>query len=207
VTSVRRAVLFWVSAAIIAVPARCQEAKSDEGTLTVDITDTFGSRVPPGMLSVRSAGGEIVSSAEVQSQAVVRLAYGRYTIEFRSNWYQPARRDVVINSAESFAELGAVFVAPEENYAPGSISVKVDPANSCSAKGGASLRAKLVGVYTQYTEERHISPRGFALFEPVDRGTYLVIVVEGSKVRAARPVVAKGQVTVATVSIPPCESE
>jgi hypothetical protein len=206
-TSVRSAVLFWVSAAIITAPVRCQEAKADEGTLTVDITDTFGSRVPSGMLSVRSTGGEVVYTAEVQSQAVVHLAYGRYTIEFRSNWYQPARRDVVINSAESFAELGAVFVAQEENYTPGSISIKVDPAKSCSAKGGASLWAKLVGVYTRYAEERHISPRGHALFEPVDRGKYLVIVIDGSRVRAALPVVTKGQVTVANVSLPPCESE
>ena len=198
-------VLCWVSAALIAVPILCQRGKAEEGTLTVSIMDSFGSKVGRGMLSIESSGGAVVYSREVQSQAVVRLPYGRYRIEFTANWYQPARRDIVIDSAESFAALAAVFVAQEENYTPGSISIKVDPAKSCTAEG--YLWAKLVGIYTQEAVERHISSRGYALFEPVDRGSYLAIIVDGSKVRATLPIVTKGQITVSTLSLPPCQSD
>jgi hypothetical protein len=182
-----------------------QETKTGEAALTVNLIDTFGSKVSRGTLSIKSSEGGVVYSAEAQDQVVVHLPYGRYTMEFRANWYQTARREVLIDSPESFTVLAAIFVAPEENYTPGSISIKVDPAKTCGAEG--SLWAKLVGVYTRDVLERHISPGGYALFEPVDRGVYVAIIVDGSKVRGTLPITTKGRITTATLNLSPCQSQ
>jgi hypothetical protein len=203
-TTTRSAGLLLVYTAIAAATILGQETKTERGTLTIKLTDTFGSKVSRGILSIKSSGGGVAYSAEAQGQVAVQLPYGRYTVEFGTNWYQPSRRDVVIDSPDSFAELAAIFVVPEENYAPGSISIKIDPAKSCSAEG--SLWAKLIGVYTQDIMERHVSSGGYALFEPVDRGAYIVIVVDGSNVRATSPIMTKGQITTASIALAACES-
>lgn len=194
-------VLFIVGSSAI---ASGQDAAKDQSTLTINLTDSRGLKLPQGALSIRSSNGRTVYAAEAKDQAVVRLPYGRYSITFEANWYRPAHRDVVIDKPECFVELAAIFV-PEEGNTPSSISIQVDPATSCTS--GGSLWAKLVSVYSPDTMERRIGVAGFALFEPVEAGVYAVIVVDGSKVRNVSPVVTVSQVTKTTLKLSPCESE
>jgi hypothetical protein len=119
-----------------------QETKADQGTLTSNLTDTFGSKVSRGILSIKSSDGGLVYSREAQDQAVVHLPYGRYTIAFQTNWDKSSRRDVVIDSPDSFADLAVISLLPEENYTASSISIKIEPVKSCAADG--HLWAKLI---------------------------------------------------------------
>jgi hypothetical protein len=202
VTTIRSGVLFaLIILRATTATAFAQNALNLQGTLTINLTDTRGLKLPRGKLSIKSNEGSIVYAAEVGGQAVIRLPYGRYTITFEADWFRPARRDVVVDGPECFVELAATFV-PEGGSAPGSISIKVDPATSCASEG--SLWAKLIGVYSQEVAERHVGSAGFALFEPVESGTYVVIVVDGQKIRAAFPVAMTIPNTVATIVLSPC---
>lgn len=182
------------------------QSDSNQGTLTIDLSSSRGLKLPRGRVSIRSSQGSSVFTAAAEGQVVVHLPYGRYTVEFDTNWFEPARRDVVIDKPDSFMELAARFV-PEGGRAPGSISVRIEPATSCSAEG--FLWAKLVGVHTQDAMERRITlggSAGYALFEPVDDGTYILMVVDGARVRAMSSIITDHQLTTATLSLSPCES-
>jgi hypothetical protein len=111
----------------------------------------------------------------------------------------------VIDKPESFIELASAFV-PEGGNPPASISIKVDPATSCTADG--SLWAKLVGVYSlDEMERRIVVPGGYALFEPVAAGSYVLIVVDGLRVRAALPIETTRPLVTATVKLSTCDSK
>jgi hypothetical protein len=203
VTSIRSASLFVLIVMSAAVSV-CGQSENQQGVLTINLTDTRGLQVSRGSLSIKSSQGKVVYATAAEGQAIVHLPYGRYSVEFKNEWSPPARRDVVIDKPECFLELASTFV-PEGGNKPGSISIKVDPATSCTADG--SLWTKLVGVYSQDVLERRIGPGGYALFEPVEGGSYVVIVVDGSKVRAALPVATTRQITTATIALSGCESK
>jgi hypothetical protein len=182
-----------------------QTAEPEKGTLTVNLTDTRGLKVSPGNLSIKSTQGKVVYSATADGQVIVHLAYGRYSVEFENAWSPRVSRDVVIDKPDSFVELASTFV-PEGGNLPASISIKVDPATSCTADG--SLWAKLVGVYSRDEMERRIVvPGGYALFEPVAGGSYVLIVVDGPKVRATLPIETTRQLASATIRLSGCDSK
>lgn len=173
-----------------------------QGTLTVNLTDTRGLKMPPGTLSIKSSEGKVVFAAAAEGQAIAHLPYDRYTVEFESAWSSMVRREVVIDKPDCFLELASTFV-PEGGNMPGSISIKIDQTRSCTADG--FLWAKLVAVYSQDAMERRISPGGYALFEPVEAGSYVVIVVDGAKIRATLPLVTTREITTATLTLSACE--
>jgi hypothetical protein len=180
------------------------QAEHEQGALTINLTDRSGLKVSRGSLSIKSSEGRIVYTAAAEGQVVVHLPHGRYTVEFENEWSPVVRRDVVIDKQDCFVELASTFV-PEGGNQAGSISIKVDPSTSCTVNG--SLWAKLVGVYSQDAMERRISPVGYALFEPVEGGSYVVIVIDGSKVRATVPIITTRPITTATLTLSPCESK
>ena len=85
-----------------------------------------------------------------------------------------------------------------------SVSIRVASAKSCVDSG--MLWAKLSGVFSDYAAERQISPAGFVLFEPVEPGTYLVMIVDGQHVRAVQPLKTMGKISVINIALPPCDS-
>jgi hypothetical protein len=177
----------------------------EQGALTINFTSTNGLKMPRGRLSIKSNQGKVVYEAPAEGQAIVHLPYGRYSVAFEADWFEPVRRVVVVDKPDNFVQLGAVFDAPETGPLHVSISVKVEPATSCTADG--SLWAKLVGVYSQEEMERRVVvPGGYALFEPVVSGSYVLIVVDGAKVRATLPIETTRLLTTATVSLSACQA-
>jgi hypothetical protein len=191
-----------VLSATVSAPA--QTTGPEEGTLRINLTDTSGLKVSSGSLSIKSGEGKVVYSATADGP-VVQLPYGRYSVEFENPWSPRVSRDVVIDKPESFIELASTFV-PEGGNTPVSISIKVDPAGSCTGEG--SLWAKLVGVYSlDEMERRVVVPGGYALFEPVAAGSYVLIVVDGSKVRATLPIETTRPLVTAAVRLSACDSK
>lgn len=184
---------------------RAQTAGSERGALTISLNDTSGLKVAPGSLTIKSGQGTVVYSATTEGPVVVHLPYGRYSVEFENAWSPLVSRQVVIDKPDSFVELAPTFV-PEGGGLRVSISIKVDPATSCTA--GGMLWAKLVGVHSQEEMERRIVlPGGYALFEPLGIGSYVLIVVDGSKVRATVPIETTGKLTTAAVKLSGCDSK
>lgn len=181
-----------------------QLSVTGQGVLALNFTDTRGLKITSGVLSIASSEGKLVYRSEVGSRAVVRLPYGRYEVTFDAESFRSAHRDVVIDKPECFVVMASAFV-PEGKGPSGSISIKVEPAISCVGEG--PLWAKLVGIFADVTEQREISTAGFALFDPVDAGAYVVIVVDGSRVRATLPISTTRMVTTATLDLSPCLSK
>ena len=177
----------------------------EQGALTINLTDTNGLKVSPGSLAIKSSQGKVVFSTTTEGPVLVHLPYGRYSVQFDNAWSPRVSRDVVIDKPDSFVELASTFV-PEGGNPPISISIKVDPAVSCTTDG--SLWAKLVGVYSQDEMERRVVvPGGYALFEPLKSGSYVLIIVDGAKVRAALPIETTRLLTRVTASLSACQAK
>lgn len=175
------------------------QAAHQEGAVTISLTYINGQKAS-GRLSIKSSENRVVYSGEAEGRVTIHLPFGIYHLEFESAWSPRVSRDMVVDKLDSFIELASTFV-PEGGSQPAAISVKVDPAKSCTPDG--ALWAKLVGVYSTDTMERAISPGGYALFEPVE-GSYVLIVIDGPRVRATLPVETTRQITTVTVGLPPC---
>jgi hypothetical protein len=194
--------LFGISVAGVIAVALAQTTGPEQGALTINLNDTSGLRVAPGTLSIKSGQGVTIYSKMTEGPVFLHLPYGRYSVQFENQWSARVSREIVIDKADSFVELASTFV-PEGGTLPISISIKVDPAASCTPNG--LLWAKLVGVHSRDELERRIVlPGGYALFEPVTIGSYVLIVVDGSKVRATLPIETTRQLTTATVKLSAC---
>jgi hypothetical protein len=111
-------------------------------------------------------------------------------------------RELTIDQPEALFVLSEPFnnfVSDLTSPQPFAISIKVQPVKPCAP--GGSLWAKLVGVYSTYSSERKIGPNGFALFDAIDDGQYLLMIVDGTQIRATQLVKTDRKVT--TVSITP----
>ncbi len=188
---------------LVGVPsAASAQTANEQGALTINLTDTRGLKVASGTLTIKSKQGKVIYSATTEGPALVQLPYGRYSVEFENAWSPHVSREVVIDKPESFIELASTFV-PEGGNPLVSISIKVDPVTSCTADG--SLWAKLVGVYSlDEMEQRVTVPGGYALFEPVRGGSYVLMIVDGTKLRAILPVETTRQLMAVTARLSPC---
>lgn len=197
----RTAVVF--SVVLVSLAGRTAgQAETETGTLTVNLSDTQGKGIPGGRLIITSSQGRTVYSENVIGSLTVRLPYGHYSVKFNSDWYTVVTGDVAIDKPQCFLELASTFV-PEGGNTPKSVSIKVSPTASCTGDG--VLWAKLVGVYSPKVMERSVGNGGYALFEPLEEGVYVVIIVDGANVRATLPLATKGLVTVVNIKLSPCE--
>jgi hypothetical protein len=188
-----------------------QPAVQREGTLTICLVNPFGKRLPPGRLSVTS-GGLSRYSADVDGVATVKLPYGTYTVTFEASWIEPARRVVEVDSAARFVVLTSQMEeleAPPKSDPLGvprdtiSVSLRARPERSC--KDGGILWAKLVGAFTDQVLERRVDSYGYALFEPLVAGTYVLMVLDGDRVRTLQTVTTTRRLTVLQVPLSGCE--
>jgi hypothetical protein len=176
-------------------------------TVTIHLTTTSGDKQLGGELSVYSRDGARVYSTTTASEVSISLPYGEYAVTFTSEFLRPVRRPVKVDRPDCFVVL-ATSMGPEVLDIPikaVSVSLKVTPSESCTP--GGSMWAKLVGVYADYATEQRISSRGYALFEPLEMGTYLAVIVDGKQVRATQPIVTWGPITVVNLSLPACENQ
>lgn len=195
-----------VAFATVGTVARGQSEGVKQGALTVYIVSTNGGELPAGRLGIESTRGRSVYSSPITGQITTRLPYGDYVASFRSEFLKPVRREVTIDQEDTFLVLatnmeGFVLDIPHDAV---SISVRAQPSGVCTP--GGFLWAKLTGVFSDYTAERKISPGGYVLFEPVEVGTYVVMVVDGQTVRATQALKTWGQVTTVNVALPDCNS-
>jgi hypothetical protein len=182
-----------------------QSGGRKDATLTVRIVSRFGGAMPGGRLSIRSRNGVFAYEAGVKSEISVSLPYGEYLVSFRGDFLAPVERGVTVDRPECFTVLATDMdrVVLDVKHDSVSISVRVQPATSCA--GGGLLWAKLAGVFSDDSSERRIGSAGFALFDPVEAGTYVLVIVDGPEVRAAQVVVTSGPTTVANVALAPCK--
>jgi hypothetical protein len=179
--------------------------------LVILVVDGSGSPVS-GKLVVKSEGDSVLYSAESGRRVTLQVNPGRYRIEFASGFFEPARRDVVVEHSDCLVVLTTHLsrFALETPIDPGAVTVKVTPREVC--KSGELLWARLVAVFGSYSAERLIKPAGAAgvvLFEPVEPGTYLLTIVEGKLVRAVTVVNTEHSLSLLTtldVSLERCES-
>jgi hypothetical protein len=184
-----------------------QSAESAEGTLNIRIVSSLGATVRVGRLSIY-ANGTRAYSADVAGETTVRLPYGQYSVDFSSIAWKPVHRQVKVDKPEVLVILGTTReefpgFLPEMRMEPLIISLRVSPAIACSQ--GLALWAKLVGVFSDYSAEREIGPLGFTKFDPVDDGTYVVMIVDGERVRSVQSVTTTAKVSVVNLALPECK--
>jgi hypothetical protein len=169
------------------------------------LTSFTGSHLPAGRVVIRSKQGTVVYEATVTNQTQLPLPYGDYTVDFKSDLFKPVRRAVKIDKENCFAVLATEMedIILDVAFDSVAISVRVHPSASCAANG--FLWARLMGVFSQYFAETKITQSGFGLFDSVPVGTYIVVVIDEGRVRAAQPITTKGPVSVADIATSNCE--
>jgi hypothetical protein len=187
-----------------AVPYATSRTGVETGDLSVYVVSTLGGPLPAGTLSVRSESGDIVYSGAIKGQRTIRLPYGEYTISFDADFIEPVSRKVSIHGRERFLVLGTDMeqTVLDIPHGPVTVSVRVRPADACAP--GNLLWAKLVGVFSDFAVEQRIGQGGYALFEPVQVGKYVLVVVDGDRIRAAQVLTTKGEVTTVQVALSAC---
>lgn len=190
----------------LAQGAGSQSSDARTGVLTVHITSTSGTALPGGRLSVYPKRGQPVSWTGVRGERTVQLPYGDYTVGFEAEFLKPVKRQVTIDRPETFLVLATNMADTvlDLRHEPVAVSLSVQPPAACTP--GDYLWAKLTGVFADYASERKIGPFGYAVFEPLEVGTYVVTVVEGRTVRAIKPVATWGEITVVDIQLPACRS-
>lgn len=172
-------------------------------SVTFEFVSNRGGAPLSGRFVIDSSNGRVYD-AKVTQEVTVRLPYGKYLVLYEDSIYSPVSREVRVDQPEAFFVLSEPlnnFVSDEADGKPSAISVRVQPIQTCSP--GGALWAKLVGVYSAYSAERKIGPNGFALFDAIDDGQYLLMIVDGAEVRATQLVKTDRKIT--TVSVTPQE--
>lgn len=184
--------------------ARCESGDLLEGHLSVRLSDPNGFDLPAGVFTVRTESGDVVYHASAHRAVELDLPYGRYEIAFDSDFTIPASRAVVIDQRTRFVTLAAAFDVHNLHLTDDqvAISVRVGAAKTCT--GGSRIWVKLAGLFTTYMAEQQMSAGGYALFERVPVGTYIVVVVDGQSARAFKSVRTSGPVTTITMPLSPC---
>jgi hypothetical protein len=154
-----------------------------------------------GRFVLDSSNGRL-HDGKVTGELTLSLPYGKYLALYEGNGFSAVSREVIIDQPEALFVLTEPlrnFVSDTSSPHPSAISVRVRPVKPCAP--GTSLWAKLVGVYSTYSAERKIGPNGFALFDEIDDGPYVLMIVDETQTRAIQLVKADRKVT--TVSITP----
>lgn len=192
------------AAAILAMSASLpgQSEPPKGSVVTFEFVNTFGNEPLSGRFVLDSSNGRI-HDGKVTGELTLSLPYGKYLALYEGNFFSPVSREVIVDQPEALF----VLSEPLKNFAgidappldPFFISVRVQPVKPCAP--GTSLWAKLVGVYSTYSAERKIGPNGFALFDAIDDGPYVLMIVDGTQTRAIQLVEADRKVK--TISITP----
>jgi hypothetical protein len=175
------------------------------GSLSVHITSFSGDPLPPGQLSIHYKTGELLYSAGAKGPTTARLPYGDYVVSFAAEFLRPVRRKVTIDRPDCFLVLATDMASVDLDipHDPVSVSIRIRPNGSCTP--GSIFWAKLVGVFSDRVTERRIGPGGFALFEPVGPGAYIVIIVDGQRIRAMQSLTTWGPVTTVEIPLSACK--
>jgi hypothetical protein len=158
-----------------------------------------------GYLTVRSADAIILEHRPVDRRAVtLSVPYGKYTVTFEGGTVRPRTREMVVDRSEVLLVLGTRVSDVVGHFAdsvPTGISIRVNPSRKCSQ---GPIWAKVIGVFSDYSAERTVNSYGYALFEPVEPGQYMVLVMEGPQVRAKQLVTVVGKTLTAEVQLDEC---
>ncbi len=197
--------LFFFTVVSLVTGAEAQEQAEGPATLFIRIVSLTGSSLPPGKLSVRTSNGTIAYEAEVKGGARMRLPPGDYVVAFESRFLKTVQRAIKMDMKDTFVVLATDMddVVLDVPNPPVSITIAVRPPAPCTPSDYMWLR--LVATFSGYSTERKITASGFALFEPVDVGSYVAIVIDGKEVRAVQPLVTKGPLTSVDIPLPPCK--
>ncbi|HUA20647.1 MAG TPA: hypothetical protein VMB25_17990, partial [Bryobacteraceae bacterium] len=185
---------------VVPFAASCQEPENS--ALTIRLTSPLGGTLPSGNLTISRQGRSVLATT-AKDEYVAHLPYGRYTIRFTAKFLRPVQREVEVNRPEQFL----ILAADPEDFVldlpmkPVGLSIRVT-GRPCS---GRRLWAKLVGVYTDYSSERLMSPLGFALFDSITPGAYILAIIDGDRVRATQSVATRGPLTTVGVSLVDCK--
>lgn len=190
---------------LVAFNARmlAQGEQPNYGSLTVLLSDYWGHPVT-GRISIVDTHGVSIYDEMVNSRLTIRLTYGRYVVGLMDEFFVPIRREVTIDRDQAFlvlpARLAEINDAQPDQFTD--VSIRVQPASACSAN--TKLWAKMIGVFSDYSATSIISPYGFALFESIYYGRYVLLVLDGEEVRATRFVDPKGKITTVNVELSAC---
>jgi len=171
--------------------------------LTINIVTLAGRSTYRGTLTIRNEKGMAVYADEAKDKLEIRVPYGSYTVTFKLHLKQTVRQ-ININEPRVFVLLGV----PDEDVifghptTPTSITVAIRPSTSCTSNG--ELWAKLVAVFSGYSVEKKVDGP-YALFESVEHGTYLVIILDGEKIRTVQPVATLGKLTSVKLELSSCK--
>jgi hypothetical protein len=182
-----------------------QDAAGDSGTLTAHILSLSGGPLPAGRLSVEDKTGKLLYAARVQGDTTLSLPFGDYVVTFESEFIKQVRRIVKVDKKDTFVVIATDMddIVLDIPHDPVGVTIAVRPPPPCQP--GNYLWARLVSVFSGWSMERKITPEGYALFEPVESGVYVVIVVEGKTVRSTQPILTNGPLTSVKVNLDKCQ--
>jgi hypothetical protein len=201
-TMTRYQISFAVAILAMSASLAGQSEPPKVSVVTFEFVASIGGEPLSGRFVLDSSNGRI-HDGKVTGELTLSLPYGKYLALYQDNFFAPISREVIVDRPEALF----VLSEPLKNFTgidtppsdPFAISVRVQPAKPCAP--GTSLWVELVGVYSTYSAERKIGPNGFALFDAIDDGSYVLMILDGTQTRATQLVKTDRKVT--TVSITP----
>lgn len=179
-------------------------ATTDENakvTLWVKYLD--GRVIKDGRVRIRSDKGQVILDKVIDNSAEVKLPYGRYEVTLNSFFTYETTRTIVVGKPEVLVILAGSTRLEDTPKWKTSVLVETTPSKKCHSD---VFWVKLVSTYSDYSAEQVLSLWGNALFEQIEYGAYIAIVIDGTEIRGAKAFSTRGPETKIRVELSPCQN-
>ena len=160
-----------------------QDREPDKGTVALHVVDSFGGTLKPFRVSLTALTGESTGLA-FQNGRFTGVPYGKYRVTVVVGNFRTTEREIFVERPMLWVVVGLPFAPGDRVSDAGWLrltgTVRGVPAS------GAQWWARVAGVFLPDTFEVPIDSGGHFNVEGLSRGSYLLEIYEGSKMRAVR---------------------
>jgi hypothetical protein len=175
-----------------------------QGTLTIKALFNSGQFPLQGIVEIYPEGRGKLQEVAIDGEASVRLPYGGYQIRLVTPDFTPVARNITIDRPDTLVVLSRASTDLVGNFVPQPIAMQVRVRSAVPCNSGDFLWVKLVGIYSDYLDERRLQPDGTVRFEALGSGYYAVMIVDSTQVRAVSTVKAVARETVVDLTLDAC---
>lgn len=201
--SMRISVFALASVVLLAQKPSHLDVQPQTSAVTLLLMTGFGEPTDGDIIFTPISGGP-PQRFKVQSVLSAQIQYGRYVVTVENRFLRPQKRDVVVDRPRMVLPFATRLSDLNMDYggdASVSLSLRVTVPKTC---GKQTLWARVIGMYSDYTNTVVFSEGGFALSDPMEVGEYLVLFYENTALRATKIVKCIGKLTVAEITFSDC---
>lgn len=172
--------------------------------LNVHLVTMQGEPTGVAHLKIRDSAHRQVHDGTIASYVSLSLPVGEYEAELYGEFISTSRRSLYLPAEGALLVIGVNFLGLEQGGAEHRSSLTIHVLKPSSCVSGGRLWTRIVGAFDQQSAERLITPSGYALFDQLSSGLYILAVFDDGRVRGLTTLSVKGTHKMHDISLEPC---